>query len=362
MNDPIKPMLASSNKRPELVSFPMLCSPKKDGFRLITHPDGTPQSRSGEVIPNFCAHALTHCLRHWLEFRTDLHNHYLDGELMVQNWVDGVATDAPINLTTSVLNSFGKVANLVYYVFDLIEYPVQSLIFQDRLTLLTNQLKPVVMEVSATRSETGTDHLSYRVVNYSLAFESVPNPQLPKTTPVGTHLFTVRIKPLTNVWVDSWDDVYKEMATAIAQGDEGVMLRRSDGWYKHNRATDREGLLIKVKRFVDSEATIVGFEELETTLDSGKETSALGYAKTTSKKGDKVPGNTLGALVVDCPEFGRFSIGTGFTDEFRKEVWTNQDRYLGKLIKFRYQPDGVKDKPRIPSFIAFRPQFDTDNQ
>jgi DNA ligase-1 len=88
----------------------------------------------------------------------------------------------------------------------------------------------------------------------------------------------------------------------------------------------------------------------------------LGYSERTSHKENLVPMNTLGALTASG-KFGdgakyKIRIGTGFSSELRKEIWENREKYLGKLVKFKYFPGGVKEAPRFPVFLGFREQFD----
>ena len=42
----------------------------------------------------------------------------------------------------------------------------------------------------------------------------------------------------------------------------------------------------------------------------------------------------------------------------RKEIWTSQEEFIGKLLKFRYFNHGIKDKPRFPRAIGFRNLMD----
>lgn len=46
--------------------------------------------------------------------------------------------------------------------------------------------------------------------------------------------------------------------SVLDDGYEGLMLRRPDGMYKYGRSTLREGYLIKLKRYHQAEAVIVG--------------------------------------------------------------------------------------------------------
>lgn len=148
----------------------------------------------------------------------------------------------------------------------------------------------------------------------------------------------------------------------LESGYEGVMVRRADGMdvYKFGRSTLNQAYLLKLKRFKDAEATVIGFEEQlhnSNTLESDN----LGYAKRSTKQEGMLPKNTLGSLVVISKEFGRFNVGTGFTDALRKQIWEHRNTFIGATIKFKYQVIGVKDKPRIPVFLGFRDVRDMSN-
>ena len=87
-----------------------------------------------------------------------------------------------------------------------------------------------------------------------------------------------------------------------------------------------------------------------------KETDERGYSKRSSKKEGLVPANTLGSLQVEWKGV-IFNIGSGFNDEQRKEIWENQDKYLGKLVTFRYQELSSYNVPRFPTFKWFREEY-----
>lgn len=149
-------------------------------------------------------------------------------------------------------------------------------------------------------------------------------------------------------------DVEQEWLEA---GYEGVMGRSIDGVYKYGRATMKEGILWKLKRFADHEYEVVGFEELmhnenEATVDE------LGHTKRSSHMENKRGGGVLGALVLRHPEAGEFRCGTGFTAADRAEIWANRSGYLGRMAKIKHFEIGVKDLPRFPVFLGFRAQED----
>jgi len=156
--------------------------------------------------------------------------------------------------------------------------------------------------------------------------------------------------------INNEEDLLAFEEQALADGHEGIMTRRLDGPYKCGRSTFKSQDLIKIKRFVDSEAIILGFEEkLNNENEATKD--ELGHTKRSSAKAGLVPAGTLGTLLVrDITDGREFGIGTykGLKKEDLQEIWDNRDKYLGKIVKYQYQLVGTKDLPRIPSFQGFR--------
>ena len=137
-------------------------------------------------------------------------------------------------------------------------------------------------------------------------------------------------------------------------GYEGVILRDPNSMYKHGRSTAKEGGLLKVKRFEDGEAGILAVEEQ---MHNGNEatTNELGRTQRSSHKENKVPMGKLGALVCKDLVTGiQFSIGTGFTDKLRKDMWAHRDTLIGATVKYKSFKIGVKDAPRHPVFLGMR--------
>jgi DNA ligase-1 len=154
--------------------------------------------------------------------------------------------------------------------------------------------------------------------------------------------------------MDSLEESYLEA------GYEGVMLRHPDGPYKHGRSTAKEAWLLKVKRFVDAEAKVIGFTEAQHNANEAKR-NELGQLERSSHKAGKVGKQVLGALIVKDLKTGvEFDIGTGFTADQRQLLWAIGDGLIGKVVKYKSQPTGVKDKPRFPVFLGFRDTVDMD--
>lgn len=161
----------------------------------------------------------------------------------------------------------------------------------------------------------------------------------------------VQVVPTTVI--ASAEDLAAYEADVLARGFEGVMLRKPDGPYKQGRSTAREGWLLKLKRFEDAEAEVIGFEEK---MHNGNEATKneLGRTKRSSAKAGLVPTGTLGTLIVRRPDGIEFGIGAGLTDAIRQQVWADREEYLGMHVKYKHQPHGAKDAPRLPVFLGFR--------
>ena len=145
-------------------------------------------------------------------------------------------------------------------------------------------------------------------------------------------------------------------------GYEGIMGRDPMGNYKEGRSTLKEGGLWKLKRFVDAEAVIIGFEERQ---HNGNEAvvNELGNTARSSAMAGKVGMDTLGALVVKDVKTGvLFSVGTGFSDELRQEIWDAPGMNNGRIITYKHFPVGAKDKPRHPVFKGFRDPDDMSGE
>lgn len=287
-----KPLLAYTVKDAEALVYPLLVSPKLDGIRCVIHND-QPVSRTLKPIPN-----------RFIQAKLGFYPPF-DGELLVGDPTDPAA----FNKSTSGIMSHGDDPAFTYWVFDWADPNVAHLPFDYRLKLAISQL------------DTG---------RWPWA----------------------RVVPHTRVY--SSKKLMELEAHYVGLGYEGVMVRSPEGYYKFGYSTESQGLLGKVKRFEDTEGTIVGFEELmhnenEATINT------LGYQERSTAQSGQVPGNTLGALIVKHSGYQKtFGIGTGFSADERFTLWQNRDTLTGHDVKFKHQPSGAKDKPRFPVYLGLR--------
>lgn len=305
-----KPMLAGKIENDNAIKFPVIASPKIDGVRAANK-DGSLLSRSLKLIPNKHVQAT-------LGFAA---MHGLDGELTV-----GLATDKNVmQHTTSGVMSHDKLPAFTYNVFD---YWDNDGGFEDRYRLASTLVKNLRSDWSTFAAKAST-----------LGAGSVP-------------VCPIQMVEHQIIW--NLDQLNAYEVEMLEEGWEGVMIRSIDGRYKHGRSTMKEGGLLKVKRFEDGEAIIIGFEE-EMQNNNEKVVNELGRSKRSSHKGGKSGKATLGAFVMrDLKTDIEFSCGTGLTDEFAAEVWANRTAYLNCVGKYKFFAHGVKDAPRHPVWLGFR--------
>lgn len=306
LDDKFRPMLAGLCKDISSIVFPVIATPKFDGIRCVTRPRKIVElfnDKSMEAISRFLLPIPNGYIQDYL---SSFAIAGLDGELLT--WTDGKMDK--YNTVMSKVMSRAGTPNFSYHVFDFINYAS----YLERLKLLEDVAK------------------------------SFPSDRIQLVEPKV---------------IESMEQMTAFEEQCINDGFEGVIYRSIDSPYKFGRSTPKQGWMMKLKRFRDAEATVIGYEELMRNGNE-QEMNALGLAERSSHKANLIPGNTLGALKC-CGHNGQeFSIGSGFDDATRQEIWDNQDKYLMMKAKYKYQPHGEKDKPRCPIFLGFRHELDFD--
>jgi DNA ligase-1 len=146
----------------------------------------------------------------------------------------------------------------------------------------------------------------------------------------------------------------------IQEGYEGVMVRDPAGPYKCGRSTEREGWLLKIKRFEDAEAEILDTYEGMTNQNEAQR-DAFGRTKRSLSQSGMVGRGELGGFVVRSLQTGvEFRLGynhvVGGID--RLSLWRRRESLVGRLVRFKHQPSGAKEAPRFPKFSGFREVWD----
>ena len=147
----------------------------------------------------------------------------------------------------------------------------------------------------------------------------------------------VDIVPQTEVDLDTllgeeeFKDYNRDM---VAQGYEGIMIKDPDAAYECKRSAS----WLKMKPFIEVSLGVVGVEE-GTGRNRGR----------------------LGALICEGQDDGKnisVNVGSGFTDDARKESWAARDSLVGQVVEVRadavtQNQDGTYSL-RFPRFLRFR--------
>lgn len=324
-----KPNLAGKVDDITTLQLPVLASPKIDGVRAMVHDlmgvrRPRVMSRSMKEIPNALVQAV-------LGIEELL---YLDGELVV-----GSPTDPNcMQNTTSGVMSQSKTPDFQFHVFD--RFPDDDWSGDNTAIPFEQRFANAARRVKQAQQKWNTIAVRERLLG---------SPKLMTECPI----VLVEHQLITN-----HDDLLAYEAKCLAEGWEGVMVRSLTGGYKQGRSTQREGGLLKIKRFVDNEAIVIGFEE-QMKNNNVKTVNELGRSKRSSHQAGKEGKGTLGALVCrDVLTGVEFNIGTGMDDALRAHIWANRDECMSRAVTYKSFPVGVKDAPRHPVFKSFREKWD----
>lgn len=128
----------------------------------------------------------------------------------------------------------------------------------------------------------------------------------------------------------AYNEVVSLVTSARNANLEGVMLNDCSAPY----VCKRTNYLLKVKVFQDCDLKIIGFQ-----------------------RGTGKFENTLGSLIVDY-KGNQVGVGSGLTDELRKEFWDHQDQYLNRIVTIQYFEETCDSQGtlsiRFPVFIELR--------
>ena len=290
-----KPMLAATIEDINTLQYPVYASPKLDGIRSMMQ-DGQMVSRNLKPIANAKLQAALKDLPEGI-----------DGEFIYGN---PTAEDAFRQTTHKVMSRSQNAEGVVFHAFDVCSHDL----FLDRYSLLQKFVR--------------------------LASKTMP------------------VVLVTQTKINNPAELLDYEGEMLAHGYEGVVVRSINGPYKEGRSTLSQGYLLKLKRFLDSEAEILSVVELQR---NGNEATinALGRTERSSHQENMIPGGTMGKFNVRDLKTGvEFEVGSGFDDATRADFWKHRTKMAGKIIKYKYFPVGVKDKPRFPIFLGMRDKRD----
>ncbi len=298
MNQITKPMLAETLTDMASLTFPVLCTPKLDGFRCL--------KIKGKALTRKFLPVRNKFVREWIEANCP---DGVDGELMLRS--------GNFNETASAIGKESGTPDFVFYVFDFVRC-----------------------------AEPFGENIKQPYEQRMAALQSLP--------------LLDRCQKILPVQIGNTAELEAYEAKCLAAGYEGVMIRKPSGPYKCGRSTEAEGYLLKLKRFADAEAVVVSTYEGMTNNNEAT-VDALGHTKRSSAKAGKVGRGELGGFVVRMASGVEFKLGYNHTyGKDRATMWNQRETLVGKTVKFKYQPSGMKDAPRFPSFLGFREDWDMD--
>lgn len=310
----MQPMLAAKAGALSLLRYPVLCTPKLDGIRCLT----LEPNHGGRVIPSASTKSLGVSRRlnpipnQWI--MTKLNQECppgLDGEIMTGETVDGQWVPDKFNDVSSKVMSNDGFPEFRYVVFD---YGHNFVI-----------------------------NPPYPQVPYWKRCRMLEEMELPD--------FCVKLMP---IMAKNAEELAAYEAACLLDGYEGCMIREPNSPYKLGRSTLKEQHLLKIKRYLDAEAVVLGYYEKLHNANPA-ERSATGHQERSTHQANMVPTGTLGGLEVrDARTNVRFNIGSGFNEAQRTQLWLERESLVGRTLTYRYQPHGVHEKPRFPIFIGWR--------
>jgi DNA ligase-1 len=283
------PMLAEDMTDVKKCSWPKLASLKLDGYRTLSV-NGVAMSRNLKPVVNEYIQTILG--------KKKLHG--LDGEITVGPPNDGNV----IGRTASGLKRVNGFPDFIFWVFD---------------------------------DFTAHGHdFNYRTGRAEDRVDDAKNP---------------RIRYLSHDLIHSAAGLRDYEAQALANGYEGVMLRCPNGPYKFGRSTEREGFLLKVKRFIDGEARVTGIEQGNVN-NNPLEKDALGHAKRSTHKANMVPSGMLGTILGTDIHTGQpLRIAPGrMSHDDRAHYLAHPEELVGQAVKYKAFDYGTKDVDRFMTF------------
>ncbi len=268
------------------------------------------------------------------------------GECYIEYKYDGVRVIAIVQNGTATLHSRnGKLLENFPHIEEALSKPeFEGLVFDGEV--MSEDFQTLMRQVH--RKEGAQTEDSYLAVFDMLTIDEFNAGYTPMTAidrrdriEQLSGLFNYRIQlveaTLVNLDLDEGQAKFKAMnKLALDEGYEGLMIKPAHEGYKCKRSH----AWLKIKPFIEVTLTVVGVEE-----GTGKNEGMLG------------------ACVVEGNDDGKdfhLNVGSGLTDDMRKDVWAVKESVIGQLVEIRAdaatQSQDADDiwSLRFPRFKTFR--------
>lgn len=289
------------------IKFPIVGSPKLDGFRCIVDERGGLTSSMKPFTNRFVAETL----------KNPIYSGF-DGEIVVGLPYKENEDDDVFHRTSGPIRRFDGEPDFKLYVFD--------------------------------HWINGDETYNERwISNFHKLYSGIKSP--------NTRLIVLEQKILTTT-----DEVIAYEKEMVEAGYEGAMIRSLWGKYKEGRCTLREQNIFKRKPFEECDAEIIGFEEAMENLNE-KITDSRGLSHRSSHQDNKHPKGTLGNFICRSPKWPsvesfKAGAGRGFNDILKQDIWNHKEEFIGRVVSIKYQKYGSIDRPRMPKVIKIREGWD----
>lgn len=309
--------MRAANYDPTKIIFPVWAEPKIDGVRGL-NPYGTLLARTMKKLKN----------RYTTEFFSYPHYVGFDGELAAE-----VETHPDLcRITSSAVGTIEGSPFVLWHVFDYVTEDTYMLPYRVRYQMLEDRLADL-------KSKGLCGNL--RLVPYTVC--------------------------------NNLEELMAAHAKHMEMGYEGTCFYGPDVAHKEGKSSPRHNGVLRIKDFLDTEAKVLSVEEGEANLNEAQ-TNELGRTYRTSHQENKVPNGMIGCLiceqlkdeydlvtgtklVIKKGEIIRVSPGK-MSHEDRLRFFQNPQLIVNQIIKHKFFPHGIKDKPRFSNYQMIRPLED----
>lgn len=312
-----KPMLAEDFDQDKLV-FPLGAQPKIDGVRGLN------------MLGRLTGRSLkAHKNKYTTAFYSKSCLIGMDGELAANHECHADLC----RLTSSAVGTIAGEPYTLWWLFDYVTVETRKLTYKDRYAALIERVRELY-------------HIDNEVWQHI------------RVVPMVICNNLEELLALENKWLE--------------EGYEGVCIRKLDGMHKEGRSTVREGGLLRIKRFIEAEALVTQVLEGEENCND-PQINELGKQFRSSHKSNMVPNGQVGSLratlladvfdpvtkvkLLDKGQEITISPGN-MPHDMRKHYLLHPEELLQHVVKFKFFPKGLKDKPRFPTFVSVRSKED----
>lgn len=313
-----KPMLASDFDESKL-RFPLIIQPKIDGVRGLNL-TGRLTGRSLKAHRN----------KHTTSFYSHSATLGLDGEFAAEHHCHPDLC----RITSSALSTAEGDPYTLWWLFDYITPETRKLGYQERYNALVQRIRDI--------------------------------------KDIAPHIWE-RLRIVLSYVVNNMDELLAYEEQWLNEGYEGVIIRDMNGMYKDGRSTVREMGLLRIKRFIEEEALVLEIVEGQTNGNDAQ-VNELGRQFRSSHQENMIPNGMVGSLtckvlkdIFDPIIKDKLLLTKGqvitvspgkMTNEEAADFFRNPFKIVGKVIKFKFFPKGIKDKPRFPTYMTIRAESD----